>query len=152
MEIYQPNTGVVIGLPNRFDIERGLILEGRMTVRETGQRWASGGFFIEMDRRSLMGTTVLVETRGLVHIGNIFLKGYGGVPDFQPIDRKPAGLQADQQTEFRLLLRGGMMELYLDGKLVQCYSLPKKPTGRIGFVVESGRVLYEGLRAWAMSL
>lgn len=152
LEIYQPNTGAVIGLKNRFDIDRGLVLEGGVTVRETGDRWSSGGFFIETHPRHLVGTAILMETRAQVQIGNLFLKGYGGVPDFWSIDLKHADLRANQRIGFRLLLRGGMLELYLDDVLIQCYSLPKKPSGRIGFIAESGTAVFEDIGAWKMSL
>jgi len=152
MEIHQPNTGAIIELENRFDVDRGLILEGGMTVRETGARWSSGGFFIETHPRHVVGTAIFAETRGGVQIGNLFPKGYGGVPDFWSIDLKRADLRADRRIAFRLLLRGGMLELCLDDRLIQCYSLLKKPTGRIGLVVESGRVVFEDVRAWTMSL
>lgn len=152
LEILQPNTGAVIQLGNRFEISQGVILEGRMTARETGGKGSSGGFFIETDRRNLLGTAILIETRGHVQIGDFFLKGYGGIPDFWPVSLHPADFRANQWIAFRLLLRRGLLELYLDDKLVQCYSLYKKPTGRISFVAESGRVVFEDIRAWQMSL
>jgi hypothetical protein len=36
--------------------------------------------------------------------------------------------------------------------LIQCYSLPREPTGRIGLIVESGNALFDGLEAWQMKL
>jgi hypothetical protein len=151
LEIYQPNTGAVIELANRVDVNRGVILEGGMTIEQTGDRWSSAGLFIETHPRHIAGTALLAETRGEVQIGNLFLKGYGGVPDFWSVDIRPAELGPGRRSGFRLLLRRGLLEFYLDDRLIQCYSLIRKPTGRIGLLVESGRVVFDSLRLWQMS-
>ena len=53
---------------------------------------------------------------------------------------------------FRVLARRSLVELYYDEMLIQCYSLPREPAGRIGLIVESGSALFEGLEAWQMNL
>jgi hypothetical protein len=48
--------------------------------------------------------------------------------------------------------RGSLVELYVDERLIQCYTLPMPASGRIGWIVESGRLLVEHFRLWSMSL
>jgi hypothetical protein len=57
-----------------------------------------------------------------------------------------------RRCRFRVLARRGLVELYYDELLIQCYSLPREPTGRIGLIVESGNALFEELEAWQMNL
>ena len=56
-----------------------------------------------------------------------------------------------QLAPFRLLVRQSLLEFYLNDRLVQCYSLPERSSGRLGLVVESGHARFEELRAWQMS-
>ena len=44
-----------------------------------------------------------------------------------------------------------MLEFYLDDRLIQCYSIPERATGRIGFVVQGGRAVASSLKAWEMN-
>ena len=63
-----------------------------------------------------------------------------------------ATIEPGRTCRFRVLVRRGLVELYYDELLIQGYSLPREPTGRIGLIVESGNALFEGLEAWQMDL
>ena len=53
-------------------------------------------------------------------------------------------------AHFRLLVRRGMLEFYLDDVLFHIRSLSKPATGKIGIVGTPGSIT--GLKAWQMSL
>ena len=60
------------------------------------------------------------------------------------------GIAPGKLTTFRLLLRRSLLEFYLDDMLIQAYSRPMRQTGRVGLVFESGRAVFEDLKAWVM--
>ncbi len=70
----------------------------------------------------------------------------------KPDDIVQATIVPGRRCRFRVLARRGLVELYHDELLIQCYSLPREPTGRIGLVVESSSAVFEGLEAWQMNL
>ena len=51
-------------------------------------------------------------------------------------------------ARFRLLLKGSLVEFYLDDLLMQCYSLPQMATGRIGLIQGGHNGAIDDLRAW----
>ena len=53
---------------------------------------------------------------------------------------------------WRLLLRNEFAELYVDDELIQGYTLPHAPAGRLGFVIEAGTATVANVRGWEMSL
>ena len=150
LEIDEPNGGAVVVLPGRFDLTRGVVLEGHVTVHEPAKRWSGAGLYVEEDAKRNRGTAFLAETRGCTEIGPLRKSGEGMV--FVPDDVRPLGITAGKRCHWRLLIRQFLTEFYLDDRLVQCYSLPETVSGRLGLVVESGRARYDGLEAWQMSL
>ena len=74
-----------------------------------------------------------------------------GAKSFQPDDLVQGGITPGRQHTFRLLTRQCMLEFYLDDRLIQCYSLPERATGQIGFVVQGGRAVVGKLKAWEMN-
>jgi hypothetical protein len=46
------------------------------------------------------------------------------------------------------LLKGSLVEFYLDDLLMQCYSLPQRATGKIGLVGTGEDRAVTSLRAW----
>ena len=147
LEIGQPHGGGLVLLPHHFNLERGVILEGQMTVHEPTGRWSGIGLYVEQDAARHVGTAILAETRGRSEIG-VLRHGRSFTPD----DAPPIGIAAGCATHFRLFVRQGLIELYLNDRLVQCYSLPEPTSGRLGLVFESGRAVFESVRAWEMNL
>ncbi len=49
---------------------------------------------------------------------------------------------------FRLLLKGQLLEVYLADMLVECFSLPRAATGRIGLIGADAASL-ERVKAWS---
>jgi hypothetical protein len=155
LEANEPNGGGVALLPHQFDLERGLILEGTMEVREPPNRWSGIGVFIEENARDNTGTGIVLQTRNRAELGPFRAGGSTKVlpyPTFKPVDIVDVTVAPDRRCHFRLLIRRGLVEFYYDELLVQCYSLPREPSGRVGLVVESGHAVFDALEAWEMDL
>ena len=50
-------------------------------------------------------------------------------------------------ARFRLLLKGSLMEFYLDDILIESFALPAEASGRIGVINSADTVSYTHLRA-----
>jgi hypothetical protein len=61
------------------------------------------------------------------------------------------GLDDGKQHAFRLWLRSGQMELYIDDLLMQSFFY-LKATGRIGFISQESEVTFSKLRFYSMDL
>jgi hypothetical protein len=62
-----------------------------------------------------------------------------------------AGIPSGVSCSFRILIRKGIFEVYLNDLLVQTFAA-ENLTGRIGFVVQDGKGTLENFKAWEMSL
>jgi hypothetical protein len=161
LELTQPNASGAMMPNKRFNLETGVIIEGRVEIRTLRKPWAAAGLVIEAERNpedlpgsDLKGAVVLLETRGCVEIGTL-LAAFPEDPFLTRIERvdlKPFDVRAGNKRHFRLLLRNRFFEFYLDDVLVQCFTMSGTPTGRIGWVVESGQAIFSELKAWRMSL
>jgi hypothetical protein len=139
-------------LEPQFDSERGFILEGTIRIPEEGARQLPG-VYLESGEES--PTVVRVLPKAVSQIGTVKRDG----SDFQPrkaqavwgglarIDREmPFGPTA----HFRILVRHGMLEFYLDDILFHIRSLTKRATGKVGIVGAPGSI--SDLEAWQMNL
>ena len=147
LEVDEPVRGGIALLEIYFDIEQGVVLEGLMEIHQPPKRWSGIGIYVEHNAQHHRGTGIMLETRGYTEIATM---DNGG--SFTPVYRAEIGVEDGKKHFFRLLLRKTMFEFYLDDLLVQCYSLPERPTGKIGLIFESGRAIFEELRAWEMNL
>jgi hypothetical protein len=147
LEADEPVRGGIALLDNSFDIQQGVVLEGSMEIHQPPKRWSGIGIYVEHNAQQHSGTGVMLETRGCTEIATMDNRG-----SFNSVYRAETGIEHGKKHSFRLLLRRTMLEFYLDDLLIQCHSLPEKPTGRIGLTFESGRAIFENLRAWEMNL
>jgi hypothetical protein len=135
-------------LKNKFDLKKGIVLEGKIFV-SAGEPFSGAGFFIE--ETNGLGTGIMAQTNEVTEFG-IYEKsrlGYRFVVD----DSVNIGLAPAKEHTFRLLLRRDLMELYLDHQLVQCYSLPVASySGRLGFLAANGEAKFREIHAWEMTL
>jgi len=139
--------GGIALLSNAFDIQGGVVLEGSMEIHQPPRRWSGIGVYVEHNAEAHKGTGIMLETRGCTEIATMDNRG-----SFTPVHRAEIGIEPGKTHSFRLLLRRTMLEFYLDDLLIQCHSLPEKPTGVIGLIFESGRAIFEDLNAWEMNL
>jgi len=124
-------------LANTFDPGAGLVLEGTVTMPALTDR-KPVGLFIEHADRS--GTALLVRPGGVIEIGSMQADGAG----FAVKSRVDRELSLRPAARFRLLMKYSLVEFYLDDHLIQCWSVPGSPTGRIGLI---GRGI-DDLHAW----
>lgn len=126
-------------LEGELPSDEGVILEGVLPIPlDPGGR--DSGLYIEAGASGGIG--ILVRAAGVVEFGPIQADGSG----FQADLRADRELAWEPTARFRLLLKGCLLEFYLNDILIECYSLPGRATGRIG-VLGSGDDGAE-LRAW----
>ena len=69
-----------------------------------------------------------------------------------PDDRVATGININP-AKFRLLLRGSLLEFYINELLARAYSLPERSySGRLGLVVAEADARFDNLHAWSMEL
>jgi len=66
---------------------------------------------------------------------------------FRPDDGKPLPFTPNQPSRWRLLVRTGHAELYVNDELIQCYTFAHAPGGQLGFVIEAGAAPVRNVRA-----
>jgi hypothetical protein len=104
------------------------------------------GLLIE-EEASWMGTMFLLDGGGSMLVGRY--NGYG----FKVHDTKAmSGRDASLPAQWRLLLKGRLAELYVDDRLVQCYSLGGRAGGRLCLVVEGAEATFSRLTVRSMRL
>jgi hypothetical protein len=149
-------------LNQRFDLNTGLIVEGQIHAKALFQgygdaRKSYAGFFIEgLERGS--GTGILLEVGEpqwrTSHIGRIQYDVSFRFDSLDATGRGSAtvtGLDDGRDHTFRLWLRSGQMELYIDDLLMQSFFYAKA-TGRIGFISQESEVTFSKLKFYSISL
>jgi len=140
-------------LDNMFDFDRGCVVEGSMKVTATdGLVFPAAGICLEQTDRQ--ATAVMFETWAQTEIGTL---DYSAQPRLDVRDRigfgcaAVAGIPAGETASYRLLIRKGIFEIYLNGLLVQTFSA-ERLTGRIGFIVQDGVGVFGCPKVWNMNL
>lgn len=138
------------------DLRTGVILEGTLCGTVSGDRPA-GGFIL--DEGAGQSKAVLLGIRAPegreTHIGT--LASLRGDVEFIPEDvtgrysATVTGLDPGREHSFRLLLRMGLFELYIDDRLMQTFAY-RPATGKVGLVARDGVLTVRDLQAWRMSL
>ena len=128
-------------LENSFDTTAGLILEGKLKL-PAAKDSKPVGLFIAHGKGDGMAL--------VVHAG--------GVTEFGPMRSDGTGFKAEHRVDrewkfgaavpFRLLLKGSLLEFYLDDLLMQCYSLGHTAGGRIGLLSGGDASAFANLKAW----
>jgi len=139
----------MVMLDQIFDLNKGLVLEGTMNTLSTqrlGQDSEIVGFYIEESTKE--GTAIMVHPSGITDFGRITVNK----SDFRRDDRVDRQLEIDGKCTFRLLVRHTLLEFYLNGLLIQCYSLPVETTGKVGLMFNPRMTNFENLAAYPMTL
>ncbi len=110
-----------------FDLSHGLVLEGTVELPAAGDAQPPG-LFIQTAPDAGMAIRVLANA--VTEIGKV--KGDGSA--FAATDRVDRQFSLTGRARFRLLLKRSLLEFYIDDHLMQCWSLPQGPTGRIGLL------------------
>ena len=137
-----------------LDSTVGLVLEGTIRARLAGAAPAAGFGFPGREKHWLevrleLGAPGHRDTR----IG--WWSPDSGFAAADVIGRgcaSVAGLEAETPHPFRLLVRQGLFELYVDDLLVQTCFLNEHWDGTIGFLAADATAEFTNLQAWRMSL
>jgi len=133
----------LVMLEPRFDVERGVALEGRFAGLQQPRFLAlNQGLYIEFAPGQ--GAGIMVVPHGSHQFGIMRADRLEFRMDAFINRRMPCG--ADPR--FRLLLRHSLLEFYLNDHLVQCYSLPGRATGKIGIIHNGNPQSIADLKAW----
>jgi len=152
--------GVVV-LNQPFDLDKGIIVEGHIKARVLNARTSDArktyaGFYIEGADKG-QGTAIMLEVGepqwreseiGTLRLDTAF--------HFEALDvtgRNSAtvtGLDNDKDHTFRLWIRGGQVELYVDDLLMQSFFF-LRPSGRIGFVSQESEAQFSQLKFYEMN-
>lgn len=135
-------TGVndMVFITDGVDVRRGTILEGAVDFSP------GAGLVVESADGKL--TAIRLPSATATEAGTIQADGTRfTVLTGQSINR---GLPDKPSGQWRLLLRQGLVELYLDDVLFNVLSLPKAATGRVGFLGDASGI--RNLKAWTMTL
>ena len=143
-------TKTIAILGNSFDLKRGTILEGNLRLPKDKNANRSG-LYIECVNNQAAG--VLIDHAGVAELGPMQADG-SFVKVRKRHNRYPKGVEKRVDREmtftnparFRLLLKGSLMEFYLDDILIESFALPAEASGRIG-VINSAETLGT-LKAW----
>lgn len=147
IEAEDPYNGGIILLEETFEPAHGIVLEGSFCVTPPEGRWGGIGFYLELDSPRQTGSGIMMQTCDRTEIAAMLDNERGF---FDPLYRFGHGITAGKMHDFRILLRSAMIELYIDDKLILCYSFPSKPTGQIGLIFESGKATFENITSWRM--
>ena len=162
------NNYKIVYLSEEFDLDKGLVLEGRIKARSAVSKRDSNdtaskmkpaaGFVFEEGPGKSMAIQLGIgkpEDRE-THIGILEI-AYEDKMQFQSEDvtggkgcATVTGIDSGKKHSFRLLVRRGMFELYIDDMLMQTY-VYEPGSGKVGFMANNANVVFSNVKAWNMS-
>ncbi|MDA7630371.1 SUMF1/EgtB/PvdO family nonheme iron enzyme, partial [bacterium] len=98
-------------LGNSFDTKQGIILEGTLKLPKAKDSPRCG---VYIECKNNLGVGVLIDSTGVAELGPMKADG----KDFKAEKRVDREMTFDSPAAFRLLLRGSLMEFYLDDILI----------------------------------
>jgi hypothetical protein len=128
-------------LGNAFDTRAGIVVEGSVQL---GKEAHAGRAGLYIERTGGEGTAILMGPDGVTELGPVKADGSG----FKAEDRIDRQTPFGPAARFRLLMKYTLLEFYLDDHLIQCYSLPGEPTGRIGLIQPPAQKAFGAVKAW----
>jgi len=151
----------VIVLNQYFDLDKGIIVEGTIQARSLTSRVQDAhntyaGFYIE-GRDNGPGTAVMLQV-GEPQWRESLIGSLRLDTDFhlKPLDvtgkncATVTGLDGGMPHTFRLWIRGGQMELYIDDLLMQSFFF-EKSSGRIGFLAQESNAQFSNVKVYEMN-
>ncbi|MFH1571477.1 MAG: hypothetical protein ABIL09_26030 [Gemmatimonadota bacterium] len=120
-----PGSPVLLDL--RLDAAGGALVEGRWDL-SCSDGPGRGGLYIECE--GPLGAAIFVSADGRAELGAMGPDGAGFQVE-KTVDRE---LDFGSAPTCRLALQHSLLELYLGDCLIECFSLPARATGRLGWV------------------
>ena len=145
--------------------EKGAVIEGTLTAQPWPERgpvragcWlpSMAGFYIEENGNS--GTAIFAECANTenrsVYIGSFDKSKRSFIPEDKISHgcASPNGIDVGVPYSFRLLIRYGMFELYLNDMHVQTYTTRTMPTGKIMLALQNCKCRIEDVTVYEMNL
>lgn len=142
---FDTSAGGQVEIPVQYDLVKGVVLEATITATpHPGAPISGAGLLIEHGG-PWRGSLGLADTRGVFSVGSY--NGYA----FHDWDSKAVAPSGPAQR-WRLLIRGTLVEYYLDDAFVQAFTLPQAPSGRLVLVGESSEVSVADIGVHQMTL
>ncbi|MFT6178123.1 MAG: hypothetical protein ACJAQT_001683 [Akkermansiaceae bacterium] len=107
-------------LGNTFDTKQGILMEGTLRLPKAKDS-ARCGVYIECTHD--LGAGLLIVSTGVAELGPMKADGTG----FKSEKRVDREMKFGSPAAFRLLLKGSLMEFYLDDILIESFALPAHP-------------------------
>jgi hypothetical protein len=133
-----PKAAVAL-LGNSFDTKQGILIEGTLKLPKAKES-PRCGVYIECIND--LGVGVLIDSTGVAELGPMKADGTGFTAE-KRVDRE---MTFKSPAAFRLLVKGSLMEFYLDDILIESFALPANATGRIGLI--NAETTMNTLSAW----
>ena len=153
----------IVYLNGSFDLQKGVVIEGRIKAsplakQQNSKSKPAAGFVFEQGPNESVAIQLGIgkpEDRK-THIG-ILKTTAEGTMQFKSEDvtgkgcATVTGIENEKEHCFRLLVRRGMFELYIDDMLMQTY-VYKPGSGKLGLLAHNANVIFRDVKAWDMSL
>ena len=157
----------IVYLSEAFDLYKGVVLEGRIKARPAAPQRdsndtvskakpAAGFVFEEGTGKSVAIQLGIGQPEGReTHIGRLQTTAEGKM-QFRSEDvtgkgcATVTGIENGKEHRFRLLVRRGMFELYIDDMLMQTY-VYGPGSDKVGFLAHNANVVFRDVQAWSMS-
>lgn len=130
-------------LPQHFNFHRGVVIEADLILEKSTNPLSSLGIFIESTTPG-MGSLFTMQTNGLLCSG--WFNGYS----YKPEDHKTVELETVKPVQWRVLIRGPFIEIYLNQVHIQSYTMNQANSGRLACFVEGGAAIFKNFHAWEM--
>lgn len=150
----------IIWIDRHFDLRKGAILEGNIEVKaaSSGDSICAAGIVLDEDENVFMAIQLGIGApdERETHIGRLRMDSNGAI-GFESADvtekgcATVTGVEAGKEHTFRLLLRMGGFELYIDDLLMLTY-IYRPSGGKVGLLARNAEVVFSNLKAWSMSL
>jgi hypothetical protein len=144
----QGTSNAAVMMTEPLDILAGLVAEGTMQW-PTSESTPPTGFYLLPNNRCGHAIRLWADSRA--EFGT--MDPFGG--DWKPVLKTSRDWKFGPTVSFRLLVRRGMVELYLDEYLVDCYNLRGSggcQTIRLGVLSNGKKTTVDKLKVWRMSL
>ena len=128
-------------LQQELDVKSGIVMEGQLRLPALKESQPIGLYIAESNKS---GTGILIYAKGITELGKMESDGSG----FSTVNKVDRERTFGKTAHFRLLLKGRLLEFYLDDLLIQCYTLKQDATGRVGLIWDSPVATIYNIKAW----
>ena len=143
-------------LGNTFNTKQGIIIEGTLKLSKAKESLRCGVYIECTTDLGVYDNGVLIDSTGVTELGVGVLIDSSGVAELGLMNADGTGFKMEKRVDremtfgslaaFRLLVRGSLMEFYLDDILIESFALPANASGRIGLI--NAKETMDTLKAW----